>query len=139
MFINHGEILNTTNDCKVIVHNIILNEYKNSPFANTLIIEITLNIRLMWQAHYKNLLKSVDSSKSKESVERELHSIKDSAIVFGPADIFNAHKSTKTGKVCGVDGFAAERFIHASPIIYMYICLWYLIVLLHKVIYLKTL
>ena len=77
----------------------------------------------MWQAHYKNLLKSFDSSKSKESVERELHSIKDSAIVFGPVHIFNAHKSTKTGKVCGVDGFAAERFIHASPIIYMYICL----------------
>ena len=31
----------------------------------------------MWQAHYKKLLNSVDSSKSKESVERKLHSIKD--------------------------------------------------------------
>ena len=71
----------------------------------------------MWQAHYKKLLNSVDSSKSKESVERKLYSIKDTAIVFRPVDIFNALKSTKTGKACGVDGLAAEHFIHASPII----------------------
>ena len=71
----------------------------------------------MWQAHYKKLLNSVDSSKSNESVERKLYSIKDTAIVFRPVDIFNALKSTKTGKACGVDGLAAEHFIHASPII----------------------
>ena len=75
----------------------------------------------MWQAHYKKLLNSVDSSKSKESVERRLHSIKDTTIVFRPVDIFNALKSTKTGKACGVDGLAAEHFIHASPIIHVYL------------------
>ena len=75
----------------------------------------------MWQAHYKKLLNSVDSSKSKESVERKLHSIKDTTIVFRPVDIFNALKSTKTGKACGVDGLAAEHFIHASPIIHVYL------------------
>ena len=32
------------------------------------------DIRDMWQAHYKKLFNSVDSSKSKESVERKLHS-----------------------------------------------------------------
>ena len=74
----------------------------------------------MWQAHYKNLPNSVDSSKSKQSVERELHSIKESAIVFRPVDIFNAHKSTKTGKACGVDGPAAEHFNPASPISHVY-------------------
>ena len=42
----------------------------------------------MWQAHYKKLLNSVDSSKSKKSVERKLYSIKDTAIVFRPVDIF---------------------------------------------------
>ena len=47
----------------------------------------------MWQADCKNLLNSVASSKSKESVERELNSIKDSAIVFRPVDVFNALKS----------------------------------------------
>ena len=31
----------------------------------------------MLQTHYKNLLNGVDSSNSKESVKRELHSIKD--------------------------------------------------------------
>ena len=75
----------------------------------------------MWQAHYKKLLNSVDSSKSKESVERKLHSIKDTTIVFRPVDIFNALKSTKTGKACRVDGLAAEHFIHASPIIHVYL------------------
>ena len=49
-----------------------------------------------------------------------LYSIKDTAIVFRPVDIFNALKSTKTGKACGVDGLAAEHFIHASPIIHVY-------------------
>ena len=67
----------------------------------------------MWQAQYKKLLNSVDSSKSKESVERKLHSIKDTTIVFRPVDIFNAIKSTKTG----VDGLAAEHFIYVSSII----------------------
>ena len=37
----------------------------------------------MWQAHYKKLLNNVDSSKSKESVERKLHSIKDTTIFLG--------------------------------------------------------
>ena len=75
----------------------------------------------MWQADYKNLLNSVASSKSKESVERELNSIKDSAIVIRPVDVFNALKSTKTGNACGVDGLAAEHFIHASLIIHVYL------------------
>ena len=29
--------------------------------------------------------------------------------------------STKTGKACGVDGLAAEHFIHTSPIIHVYL------------------
>ena len=28
---------------------------------------------------------------------------------------------TKTGKACGVDGLAAEHFIHASPNIHVYL------------------
>ena len=73
----------------------------------------------MWQAHYKNFLNSVESSKSKESVERELHAIKDSAMVLTPIDIFNALKGTKPGIASGVDGPAAEHFINASPIIHV--------------------
>ena len=69
----------------------------------------------------KKLLNSVDSSKSKESVERKLHSIKDTTLVFSPVDIFNALKGTKTGKAFGVDGLAAEHFIHASPIIHVHL------------------
>ena len=52
----------------------------------------------MWQAHYKKLLNNVDSSKSKESVERKLHSIKDTTIVFRPVDIFNALKVLRLEK-----------------------------------------
>ena len=55
----------------------------------------------MWQAHYKTLLNSVKISSSKAFVERELHSIKDSSIVFRPIDIFDALKNAKTGKACG--------------------------------------
>ena len=50
-----------------------------------------------------------------------IFSIKDTAIIFRKVDIFNALKSTKTGKACGVDGLAAEHFIHASPIIHVYL------------------
>ena len=49
----------------------------------------------MWQAHYKTLLNSVKISSSKVFVERELHSIKDSSIVFRPIDMFNALKMLK--------------------------------------------
>ena len=43
----------------------------------------------MWQAHYKDLLNSVESSKSKGFVEGKLTSIADSSIVFTPVDIKN--------------------------------------------------
>ena len=69
----------------------------------------------MWQAHYKDLLNSVVSFKSKECVERKLKSIADSLIVFTPVDIFKALKNTMTGKACGVDGLAVEHFIYANP------------------------
>ena len=77
----------------------------------------------MWQAHYKDLLNSVESFKSKEFVERKLTSIADSSIVFTPVDIFKALKNTKTGTACGVDGLAAEHFIYANPIIHVYLSL----------------
>ena len=57
----------------------------------------------MWQAHYKDLLNSVESFKSKEFVERIITSIADSSIVFTAVDIFKALKNTKTGKECEVD------------------------------------
>ena len=44
----------------------------------------------MWQAHYKDLLNSVESSKPKEFVQRKLSSIADYSIVFTPVDIFKA-------------------------------------------------
>ena len=53
----------------------------------------------MWQAYYKTLLNSVKISISKAFVERELHSIKDSSIVFHPIDIFNALKMLKLEKL----------------------------------------
>ena len=71
----------------------------------------------MWQAHY-NLLNSVACSKSKELVEQKLHSIKDSASVFRPVDIFNAQKCTKTGKAYGVDGLVTAFMLVQ---LYMYI------------------
>ena len=77
----------------------------------------------MWQAHYRSLLNSVETSKSKEFVKQELKSITDSSIAFSPVDIFNALKNTKTGKACGVDGLAAEHFIYAYKIIHVYLSL----------------
>ena len=73
----------------------------------------------MWQVHYKDLLNSIESFKPKEIVERKLTSIADSSIVFTPVDIFKVLKNTKTGKACGLDGFAAEHFIYANPIIHV--------------------
>ena len=52
----------------------------------------------MWQAHYKDLLNSVESFKSKEFVERKLTSIADSSIVFTPVDIFKALKTPRPEK-----------------------------------------
>ena len=59
----------------------------------------------MWQAHYRNLLNSVElkTSKSKKFVKQELKPITDSSIAFSPVDMFNALKNTKTGKAYGVD------------------------------------
>ena len=68
-----------------------------------------------------NFLMEKDSSKA--FVERELHSIKDSSIVFRPIDICNALKNAKTGKACRVDGPAAEHFIYADAIIHVHLSL----------------
>ena len=43
----------------------------------------------MWQAHYKDLLNSVESSMWKAFNERKLKSIADWSIVFTPVDIIN--------------------------------------------------
>ena len=85
----------------------------------------------MGQAHYKDLLNSVESSKSKEFVERKLTSIADSSIVFTPVDIFKALKNTKTGKACGVDGLAAEHYIYAKLIIQVYLSLLFNCFIMH--------
>ena len=77
----------------------------------------------MWQAHYRILLNSVETSKSKEFAKQELKSITNSSIAYSPVDIFNALKYSKTGKACGVDGFAAEHFIYANKIIHVYLSL----------------
>ena len=52
----------------------------------------------MWQAHYKDLLNSVESFKSKEFVEQKLKSITDSSIVFTPVMVFNALKKLRLEK-----------------------------------------
>ena len=65
----------------------------------------------------------VKISSSKAFVERELHSIKDSSIVFRLIDIFNAFKNAKTGKSCREDGLAAEHFIYADAIIHVHLSL----------------
>ena len=49
----------------------------------------------MWQAHYKQLLNSVETSSSKKIVQSELHSIGDSSGFFCPVDIFNTLKNAK--------------------------------------------
>ena len=40
-------------------------------------------------------------------------------------------KSTMTGKSCGVDGPAAEHFIHASPIIHVYLSFLFICFITH--------
>ena len=77
----------------------------------------------MWQTHYKQLLNSVETSSSKKIVESELHSIGDLSVIFCSVDIFNALKTVKTGKACGIDGHAAEHFIYADAIIHIHLSL----------------
>ena len=72
-----------------------------APMINNCVYE--KDICDMWQAHYIDLLNSVESFKSKEFVERKLTSIADSSIVFTQVDICKALKNTKTGKACGVE------------------------------------
>ena len=84
---------------------------------------ISTFVELLRKSVYRNLLNSVETSKSKKFVKQELTSITDSLIAFSPVDIFNALKNTKTGKACGVDGLAAEHFIYANKIIHVYLSL----------------
>ena len=56
--------------------------------TNIWVLSREKNICDMWQAHYRHLLNSVETSKSKELVKQELKSITDSSIAFFPVDNF---------------------------------------------------
>ena len=52
----------------------------------------------MWQAHYRNFLNSVETSKSNEFLKQELKSITDSSIAFSPVDILTLLKTLRLEK-----------------------------------------
>ena len=87
----------------------------------------------MWQDHYKSILNSVKNNTRQQFVTNKLDSIRGTgeSIMFSTADINVALHSLKSGKSCGVDGLAAEHFMFAHRMIYVFLSLLFNSFILH--------
>ena len=77
----------------------------------------------MWQDRYKSILNSVKNNTRQQFVTNKIDSIRGKSISFSTADINVALHSLKSGKSCSVDGLAAEHFMFAHPITYVFLSL----------------
>ena len=95
----------------------------------------------MWQDHDETeatFLNSAKSIKNTTSVTNRLSSNKNKSIDIRPLDIVNALKSVNKGKACGVDGLAAEHFIHADERILVILSILFNCLFSMDICYLKT-
>ena len=68
----------------------------------------------MWKIHLSDLLNSVHNTDSKGFVSNHIDAVDfESHITITASDGLNSLKETKLGKSAGIDGLAAEHFIHS--------------------------
>ena len=73
----------------------------------------------MWKIHFSDLLTSVHNTDSKGFVSNHIDAVdSESHITITASDVLNSLKETKLGKSAGIDGLAAEHFIHSHVSIY---------------------
>ena len=70
---------------------------------------------------HKSILNSVITNFRQQFVTNKLSSIRGESILFSTSDIKVALHSLKGGKLCGVDGLAAEHFLFAHRIIHVFL------------------
>ena len=69
----------------------------------------------MWRSHFEDVMNSVPSETHRDAVEEALQGelLASNPVLFAPVDIEKALNKVNRGKACGLDGIAAEHFIHA--------------------------
>ena len=77
----------------------------------------------MWKCHYKSLLNSVQSGKSKNSVMLDVNKQIKSSITITPFDILDALRNIKCSKSSGIDGISAEHIVFAHSRIHVLLSL----------------
>ena len=66
----------------------------------------------MWKIHFSDLLNSVHNTDSKGFVSNHIDAVDFESHITTTASL-NSLKETKLGKSAGIDGLAAEHFIHS--------------------------
>ena len=77
------------------------------------------------------LFTSVQNSRYKKNVKEQIAQIGTDSIKLTIFQIFDALKSLKKGKACGVDGLAAEHFIYAHSILNVFVSLLFNYFIVH--------
>ena len=86
----------------------------------------------MWKIHFSDLLNSVHNTDSKGFVSNHIDAVdSESHITITASDVLNSLKETKLGKSAGIDGLAAEHFIHFHVSITVHLSLLFSCMLSH--------
>ena len=85
-------------------------------------VRCSLSIIAFPHAYYSNIVNLHKATTNNTNITQYIYIYIEKLIfLLIVCDIFNALRSTKTGKACEVDELAAEHFINAGPIIHVYL------------------
>ena len=88
--------------------------------------------KLLWQIHFSDLLNNVYKIDSKGFVSNHIDAVdSESYITITASDVLNSLKEIKLGKSAGIDGLAAEHFIHSHISITIHLALLFSCMLSH--------
>ena len=90
------------------------------------------DITAMWQAHFSELLNSVQDTSSKSIVCENVDAVlPDSRILVTSCDVSDSLKKVKLGKSAGIDYLAAEHFVYLHERISVYLAMLFTSMLTH--------
>ena len=92
----------------------------------------TADITAMWQAHFSELLNSVQDISSKSFVCEHVDAVlSDSRMLVTSCDVSDSLKKVKLGKSAGIDGLAAEHFVYSHERISVHLAMLFTSMLTH--------
>ena len=87
----------------------------------------------MWEVHFFNLLNSVHNTDSKGFVSNHIDAVdSETHITITASDVLNSLKEAKLDKSAGIDGLAAEHFIHSHVSVTVHLSLLFLCICYRK-------